>query len=264
MRACRWILALFVAHAVAGAALAQEATPEDSSFEDRGFYQSYIFGSPSNPTDAWLQAYGGRLYDNWWAVLFLDPPEVPHSAYPSVGKAEGAETWRCVTCHGWDTKGRDGVLGEGYFYTGIKGIRGKMGAPEEEIVALLRAAPHGYNEDLLPKAAARALAVFVSRGQGQDDDAYDSESGQFKGDPERGRAIFQNVCAICHDFDGGAWIEGDDGLGSTLSTIANGDPARALHKVMNGQTYADMPAMRVFGMEAIRDVLSYVQTLPVE
>ena len=31
---------------------------------------------------------------------------------------------------------------------------------------------------------------------------------------------------------------------------------------MNGQTYADMPAMRAFDLQTALDVLSYAQTLP--
>ena len=82
-----------------------------------------------------------------------------------------------------------------------------------------------------------------------------------RGDAERGQRIYQNVCAICHDFDGQAWITGEeDGL-SNLGQITVNAPWRALHKVMNGQTYADMPAMRVFGLAAVIDILSYVQTL---
>ncbi len=33
---------------------------------------------------------------------------------------------------------------------------------------------------------------------------------------------------------------------------------------MNGQTYADMPALSVFGPETVRDALSYAQSLPRE
>jgi len=33
---------------------------------------------------------------------------------------------------------------------------------------------------------------------------------------------------------------------------------------MNGQTYADMPAMRAFGLQTVLDVLAYAQSLPTE
>ena len=95
-------------------------------------------------------------------------------------------------------------------------------------------------------------------------DLIDPQSKAFHGDAEHGRAVFQNVCAICHDFDGRAWIE-DEELGTTtLGNVAKTNPWRTLHKVMNGQTYADMPAMRVFGVDTVVDILTYVQTLPSE
>ena len=78
------------------------------------------------------------------------------------------------------------------------------------------------------------------------------------------RKLFQTICAICHDFDGRAWITGeDDGL-NNLGAIASADPWRALHKMANGQTYADMPALRGLGEQTLRDLLAYLQTLPKE
>ena len=46
----------------------------DQLFEDKGFYQSYLYGAPDVPSESWLLAYGGRLYDTWWAVLFQTHP----------------------------------------------------------------------------------------------------------------------------------------------------------------------------------------------
>ena len=80
----------------------------------------------------------------------------------------------------------------------------------------------------------------------------------------RGRQIYQNVCAISQDFNGLARITGDvEGLNS-LAASTQVNPRRAPHKIMNGQTYADMPALSVFGPETVRDALSYAQSLPRE
>jgi thiosulfate dehydrogenase len=117
---------------------------------------------------------------------------------------------------------------------------------------------------MIPNRALDALALFVSKGQIDTGQAIDPASGVVRGDAERGHAIFQNVCAICHDFDGMAWITGDADELTTLGAIAGRDPWRGLHKVMNGQTYADMPAMRAFGLETVLDVLAYAQSLPEE
>jgi len=117
---------------------------------------------------------------------------------------------------------------------------------------------------MIPDQALQALALFVSKGVFSMAPHVDPETGKLRGNVERGKRIYQNVCAICHDFDGLAWITGEDESLQSLSASASANPWRALHKVMNGQTYADMPAMRVFGMEVVRDVLAYSQTLPQE
>jgi thiosulfate dehydrogenase len=237
---------------------------DDRLYEDKGFYQSYVFGVPDEPSEPWLLAYGGRLYDTWWAVLFQDPPEVDHPAYPAHGGRGGSDTWRCVECHGWDYKGRDGRYAQGAHATGIKGVGAMAGAAPAEIAKILRNDTHRYTPEMIPDEALEALALFVSKGQIDLDEVIDPATGVVRGDATRGRAIFQNVCAICHDYDGMAWINGDEDELTTLGAIASRDPWRGLHKVMNGQTYADMPAMRAFGLQTVIDVLAYAQSLPVE
>lgn len=256
------LLSLLVPLFLALPAVGTPALAQQESFEEQGFYQSYKFGNPDDPSEAWLMSFGGRLYDQWWAVLFVDPPKGTHPSYPATGARSGLQSWRCVTCHGWDYRGRDGAFAEGPDFTGFPGIQGAAGADPQAIVAVLRDETHGFGPDLIPDQAALALALFVSRGQVDARDIVEAGSNRIMGDPERGRALFQNICAVCHDFDGRAWIEGEGDLGNTLGAIASGDPWRALHKVMNGQTYADMPALRALGAGTVADVLSYVQTLP--
>lgn len=250
---------------IVGAALAVVLWPQSGAgqdYQDRGFYQSYTFSAPTDPTEEWLLAYGGRLYDMWWAVLFTEPPSGDHPAYPQSAGASGAETWRCVTCHGWDYEGRNGSLSAGPLVTGIKGIDGMAGADPDAIAAIIRDDTHGFSETLIPERALRALALFVSKGQIDSGRLIDRPTRSVKGDAGRGRKVFQNVCAICHDYDGRAWITGDADGNDTLGGITTANPWRGLHKVMNGQTYADMPAMRAFDLEVVLDVLAYVQTLP--
>lgn len=261
---------VLAAATLSGAAMAQSVgaqSADDRLYQDKGFYQSYVFGAPDAPSEAWLLAYGGRLYDTWWAVLLQDPPAGVHPAYPEGGGSGGrdaVETWRCVECHGWDYKGRDGRYASGPHATGIKGVNAMAGAPVARIAAVLRDDTHRYTPEMIPDRALEALARFVSKGQVDTGDVIDPASGAVRGDAVRGHAIFQNVCAICHDFDGRAWITGDEDELTSLGAIASRDPWRGLHKVMNGQTYADMPAMRAFGLETVLDVLAYAQSLPSE
>jgi hypothetical protein len=92
--------------------------------------REFIHGAPSNPSDAWTLAAGGRIYDNWWDALDREEPEGTHPSYPASAEQEGAVTWRCKECHGWDYKGVDGVYRSGSHYTGIKGIDGAIGMDE--------------------------------------------------------------------------------------------------------------------------------------
>jgi len=241
--------------APAAPALAQTDTP-------KGFYQSSIDDAPEDPSEAWLIAYGGRLYDLWWGVLLNEAPESTHPAYPKSAPLRGSETWRCVSCHGWDYRGDAGELGKRAERTRIKGIDGMAGQPPAKIAAIIRNDMHRYGDKLLPDNAVKALALFVSKGALVAKDRIDGVSRHVNGDADRGKAVFQNVCAMCHDFDGGAWI-GEDEEQLSLARVIQTNPWRAFHKVMNGQTFADMPAMRVFGPDLLLDVLSYAQTLPV-
>lgn len=238
------------------------AQSEDAEYDDMGFYQSYASSTPSDPSEAWLLAYGGRLYDTWWASLPVDPPESTHPAYPPGSRYRGADTWRCVECHGWDYRGKDGIYGAGRHATGIKGVAAMAGASPARIAEIIRDKTHRYTPEIIPDRALAALALFVSKGQVDSKTIIDPLTRVVRGDRTRGRKVFQNLCAICHGFTGQAWITGEDDDLRTLAGIASDNPWRAVHKVMNGQTYADMPAMRAFDLQTALDVLSYAQTLP--
>jgi thiosulfate dehydrogenase len=236
----------------------RQATAQDEI--DLGYYQGYVTGRPETPSDDWTLAFGGRLYDRWWAALLMAPPEGRHPAYPAGGHAEDADTWRCVTCHGWDYKGGAGSFGE----AGVPGLERWRDGDPAGVVAALRDATHGFDAAAIPEDAALALARFVVRGQPDLGPLVEESSGIVGGDAARGERIFQNLCAICHDFNGRAWISGEaDGL-ATLGAVATANPWRAVHRVMNGQTAADMPALRPFGLETVADIVAYLQSLPTD
>jgi len=246
---------------VAGGAPAPTAS-QDAAADD--FARRYIFGAPEDPDEAWKLAQGGRLYDAWWAVVQQPFPETTHSAYPEAGQQQGPASWRCVECHGWDYRGAAGAYREGPHYTGIKGIDGMAGADPDKIVAVIRDATHGYTPELIPDEAAGLLALFVSKGQYDARRVLAPGTDKVKGDPARGRRIFQNVCAICHDYDGRAEITGEEPWLRTIGAVARRNPWQALHKIRNGQPSADMPAMRAFDLQTALDVLAYARTLPEE
>ncbi|MDH3667640.1 MAG: cytochrome c, partial [Paracoccaceae bacterium] len=82
------------------------------------------------------------------------------------------------------------------------------------------------------------------------------------GDPEKGKPIFQNVCAACHGFDGKALDWGDPGDPGFVGTEAQGNPWETLHKIRAGHPGVEMPALMAFPIQDLVDLLSYSQTLP--
>jgi len=206
---------------------------------------------------------GGRLYDNWIAEMKeRDPFPSSHPAYPKKGKftAQPERTWRCVECHGWDYMGKDGAYGQGAHYTGIKGIRDFIGVHPARIIAVMKDDTHSFQDQVLfDDGDFKDLAAFVSRGQVDMDKYIDRETRKAKGDGTKHRAYYQTICSTCHGTDG-AEIRTMLPLGK----IANDNPWEALHNMLNGHPNAEMPSLRLLGMDVLVDILAYIQTFPSE
>lgn len=237
---------------------------QDAKATEHGSLKEVIHGAPPQPTEVWLRAAGGRIYDNWWEALDRKKPEGTHPGYPKTGQRSGATTWRCVECHGWDYYGKDGLYGSGERYTGIKGIRRAVGRNVERIMALLRAAPHNYKQDMITDEELRRVAIFVSRGQDHADRFVDSKTGNVKGDTARGAGLFQTTCAACHGFDGKALNWGTAEEPAYVGTEANKFPHEVLHKIRNAHPGAAMINLRGFPLKDAVDLLAYTRTLPVK
>jgi mono/diheme cytochrome c family protein len=240
---------------------AQNAKPDKA---DQSAIETFIHGAPADPGEMWLRAAGGRIYDNWWDALDRKKPETTHPAYPESGRRSGANTWRCVECHGWDYNGKDGLYGAGDRYTGIKGIRGAAGRDVNRITALLRTKPHGYSSDMITDEELRRVAVFVSRGQDNADRYIDLKTGNVKGDIKRGAGLFQTTCAACHGFDGRALNWGSAQEPAYIGTEANKFPHEVLHKIRNAHPGAAMINLRGFPLKDAVDILAYARSLPVK
>ncbi|MHA1538141.1 MAG: c-type cytochrome [Alphaproteobacteria bacterium] len=218
--------------------------------------------SPRNPGPAWSLARGGRLYDNWAAALGKSAPTRSHLLYPRAGKKTGAASWRCKECHGWDTNGAKGAYAKGSHFTGIKGLRAMRGKKPETIARIIRGPGHGYTAAMIPEAALKRLARFVSAGQIETERYIDYTSGKARGDAARGKAFYRNVCAVCHGFDGRAINFHDEGNPEFVGTIAREAPWELMHKLMNGQPGAAMPAFGVLPRQLLADIVAHAQSLP--
>jgi cytochrome c553 len=199
-------------------------------------------------------ARGGRLYDRFWTENKTAKPTADHQAYPHKGGQYGKDvSWRCKECHGWDYLGSDGAYATGGHATGIKGIQGAAGRDPASIIALLRAAPHGYGEAQLPAADANDLALFVSKGQLDMKKYLDYGAKKARGDTAKGSSYFGTMCAGCHGADGKK-------IQPFLGSIQN--PQEMLHKVLNGQPGEAMPSLRALEPQIAVDLVAYMLTLP--
>lgn len=205
-------------------------------------------------------ARGARLYDNWARETKDVFPEKAHPLYPAdrIYADRPWMNWRCVECHGWDYKGKDGVFGSGPHFTGIKGINDMAGADPAKVLEVLKSKPHGY-DTVLDADELHDLAMFVSKGQVDMDLYVDREAKKAKGDPTKRQAYYQTICANCH---------GTDGLKlrsmPPFGMVAKDDPWQALHKILNGHPGDKMPALRVLEPQVLVDILAHIQTLPRE
>jgi thiosulfate dehydrogenase len=260
------MVALVCALAAPASAEEKSKGENDNKGGHKSALQQFVHGRPEAPTLAWQLAAGGRIYDNWWDALDRKRPRETNPAYPATGKRNGSTTWRCVECHGWDYKGREGVSGRNGpladRYTGIKGIREARNRPAAEIVALLRSAPHGYTPEMIADEEMGRVAAFIRSGQHDTDRYIDRATGKVNGDPKRGAVLFQSLCAACHGHDGKALNWGTPQEPAYVGTEAAKLPWEVLHKIRNAHPGAAMINMRAFPLKEAIDVLAYSQSLP--
>ncbi|MFN6951304.1 MAG: c-type cytochrome [Albidovulum sp.] len=229
--------------------------------------QEFVHGAPQVPSEEWMIAAGGRIYDNWWEALDRPSPEGTNPAYPVSVNTEqtGPGTWRCKECHGWDYQGASGIYSKGSHFTGIKGVLGVRGWAPETILPILRDANHPYTTEMITDDEMMRVAVFLSKGLVDMRGFIDYETRKMipgVGDLERGRAIFQTICAACHGFDGRAldWGEGDQH--NFIGTEASQLPDEVWNKINNAHPGAAMINLRAFPVDDRISVMAYIAGLP--
>lgn len=191
-------------------------------------------------------ARGARLYENWAHESTAREQVLPNPAFTTKQvRIDPADTWRCVTCHGWDYKGANG----------FPGIRDQKGGDPAEVVAILKKAPHSL-EELLHESDLVDLANFVTKGQIDPAPLIDS-ARRLKSGAASYENIFATTCANCHGLDGGRQ-RGVPQIGET----ARKQPAKVIHVVLNGHAGGNMPALRAFGEGIAVGMLAYAQTIP--
>lgn len=185
---------------------------------------------------------GGKLYDNWPAVLKVDDPKDPQPLYPAKGEEPGA-SWQCRQCHGYD-------------YLGVDNIVGLFAAKEKDGQAIYDALTGKVNKEhdwskLLSEDQLWDLVKYVQEGV-IDTTKYISKDGVVIGDATKGAKLWGSFktpgaasCPKCHGENSLTINFHADENGFEYPTvIATEDPWEIFHKIRFGQPEApEMPAM---------------------
>ena len=197
--------------------------------------------------DAASIARGGRLFDNWILENKDRPPPEIHPKFkiyrPSMHNVE--TSWRCVSCHGWDYKGR---TEQG---TGI--LRDTEGSDPSTLASILRDVNHRYG-NMLSKRDFADLATYI----GSDIALYiDPGSNRIAGDATREVKLYATICANCHGANGHKVTSM-----MPIGSFARLHPREAMHKIRNGHPGVWMPPFRFLKASRIDDLFAYIRTLP--
>lgn len=228
------------------------------------------------PTIAYAQAkdsdipLGGALFDNWFAAIGTTPPAGNFSFWDrqKTNTLSGSDTWRCVSCHGWDYQGKDGAYRSGSHFTGFPGVyqAGKTMSIDQIIGQLTgkRDPLHDFSP-YLNQNQLNSLAKFLTTALINDNDYIDLVTLEVKGgNADQGKKLFTEQCASCHGNDGKKIKFRFEGIDAYLGTLAKQDPWRFLHKTRFGTPGTPMVIGYDLGWspQEGRDVLLYAQSLP--
>lgn len=210
--------------------------------------------------DAFVVSLGGKLYDDFWQASGASPPTRRNPAFPSDITAGDSDSWRCVSCHGWDYDGADKAPGSKQQRKQFVSVRHLQGVDPFKVSELFARAHADHPVQATGGLQLDLIILFVSVGQ--------YETRNFKPykavTPERlnrGRDIFEGVCMSCHDPDGKSGLEMRPGLRRSLGWLARNKPKRAMHKIINGVPGQSMLALRFLEETVITDLLAYLKTL---
>lgn len=212
---------------------------------------------------------GGKLYDNWFVILDVLPPDGDHPLWQTQESnlRSGTVTWRCSTCHGWDYKGLDGAYGlDSAEYTGFPGVLNMVGVANEDILAWLDGSnnpDHDFSE-LMNRDAFVDLVTFLRTKQIDIALIIDYQDKTALGSPPDGRNLYNDECAECHGEDGSALNFNTAQSPEFIGDVAWENPWRFIHRVRFGtlRTLEHSFELTGWSLQNIADTLAYSQVLP--
>lgn len=212
---------------------------------------------------------GAQIYDDWTVVIDNIAVPVGNQAIWSRqtnNSISGIDTWRCVTCHGWDYQGANGAFRSGSYSTGFPGILDAATKSSTEIIAAMDGtedAQHDFTS-MLSEDDLNSVVAFIQEGLVNDNEYIDLVTRKvLDGNLSNGRQKYEQVCATCHGEDGTKATFRYEGAEISLGTLAVQDPWRFLHRTRFGTARApEMPIGYELGWTAEdgRDVVYYVQS----
>ncbi len=222
--------------------------------------QEVLDGKEHEFGDAFVVSLGGKLYDDFWAGTGNSPPKTRNPAFPSDMTVSNTDSWRCVSCHGWDYDGAGKTSGSEQQDKQFASLRHLQGSDPFTLTESFTRAHPDHPIQTTRGLPMDLLLLFVSVGQYETKTAQPDKAAS----PDhisRGRDIFEGVCMSCHDPDGKSGFEVHPGLRQSLGWLARNRPKRAVHKIINGVPGQSMLALRFMEENAVADLLAYLRTL---
>jgi len=209
---------------------------------------------------------GGQLFAAWDIVLQVELPEENHPLWHEKEPLD-LNSWRCVTCHGWDYSGREISLGtETEESVNYPGVFSMMAEPEENVIAWLDGGnnrDHDFS-DYLSQEDMQDLSAFLITSLIQSNLYVEEGSGRVRGTALAGETLYKGKCRECHGSDGSRINFGSANRPAFLGNLANVNPWRGAHIIRFGHYQSDVKPGTKYGWSFNKeiDLLSYLQLLP--
>jgi thiosulfate dehydrogenase len=210
--------------------------------------------------DAFVVSLGGKLYDNYWEGSGASPPAMRNPSFPPDLTVSDTDSWRCVSCHGWDYEGAAKADGSAQQQKQFIGLRHLQGTDPFNMLELFTKAHPDQNALSSGGLPLDLLLLFITVGQ-YDPENFRPEKSLSQKSLSRGRDIFEGVCMSCHDPNGKSGFEVRPGMRGSLGWQARNQPKRMIHKIINGVPGESMLALRFMDEPAIADLVAYLKTL---
>lgn len=210
--------------------------------------------------DAFIVSLGGKLYDNYWAGSGAVPPEMRNPAYPSDLTVSDTDSWRCVSCHGWDYRGAAKTNNSPQQQKQFVGLQHLQGTDPFKMLELFTRAHPDQKALSSGGLPLDLLLLFLTVGQ-YDPANFKMDKAASKENLNRGRDVFEGVCMSCHDPDGKSGFQVSTGIRASLGWQARNQPKQMIHKIINGVPGESMLALRFLDETVIADLIAYLKTL---